>query len=122
MPARRRWIDPETGDYVVQRGGPREDSTHISTVVRLLRLRRGSCPTAPEQGFPYDRFDRLGDGVERAVEGAVRETLLPLTRSGAIRNLLVEAAVEGGAIALRIDFTDEPGAPQTVRLTLARGA
>lgn len=122
MPARRRWIDPLSGDYVVERGGPREDSTHTSTVVRLLRLRRGSCPVAPSHGFPYDRFSKLADGAERAIEAAVRETLLPLTRPGLIRDLVVEATVEGGAVALRVDFTDPPGAPQTVRLTLARGA
>lgn len=122
MPAKRRWISAETGDYVVERGGPREDSTHTSSVIRLLRLRRGSCPVAPEQGFPYDQYDKLGDGVERAIEGDVRDTLKVLTRQQLIRDLVVEATVDGGTISLRLDFYDQPGVQQTVDLTLARGA
>jgi hypothetical protein len=122
MPAKRRWIDPRTGDYIVERGGPREDTTHASTVVRLLRLRRGSCPLTPEQGFPYDRFSKLGDGVERAIEAEVRETLKLLTGPKLIRDLVVKATIESGTINLRLDFYDQLGAEQTIHLPLARGA
>lgn len=121
MPARRRTIDA-TGEYKITNGSPVDDPTHVSNVILLMRMHRGTCPVLPNQGFPYSDFEKLGDGVERRAEAATKETLLPLTRPKLITDLDVIAEVVGDALTLEISFTDPTGSRRIVQLPISRGA
>ena len=123
MPARRRYIDPTTKDYVVENGSPRADSTHVSTAVFLLSLRYGSSAVAPELGNRiYDELDKLTDDAPRRAERFAILALRPLTRTRAITELDVEASVEDGTLCLEVAFTDKDGVPQSFPFRVARGA
>lgn len=121
MPAKRRTIDVN-GQYTIENGAPVNDPTHVSSVILLMRMRRGSSPVAPAQGFPYDSFETLADGVERRAEAATHETLRPLTRPKFITDLAVDATVSGDALLIEISFKDPNGARRVVQLPIARGA
>jgi phage gp46-like protein len=121
--ARRRWIDPQTGDYERDRGGLRDDDGAASRVVFLLRLRRGTCAVSPQLGNPiYDDLDVLDEQAEARAERSCRTALLPLTRSRFIRDLTVDATIgQGGTVLVVVGYVDQSGVERTTRVTLSPG-
>ena len=123
MPARRRYIDPATNDYLVVNGALRNDETHASTVVLLLTLRKGSCAVAPELGNAiFDELKKLGDGAQRRAEQLAEQALAPLTRSRRITNLNIVATIDADLLSLSVEFTDPQGRERTLTLPIPRGA
>ena len=50
MATRSRYISPSTGEYEVDGGNFREDTTLLPSIVLALRTRKGSCAIAPWLG------------------------------------------------------------------------
>lgn len=119
MPAKRRWIDPLTGDHVVESGGPREDDTSASAVVLRLRTKRGTMAVLPAFGSRLHKITKASTPAERLAEAYAREALGDLVRAGTIRDVRVKAstvAISGGAaLTLEIAFRDTAGDQRTVR-------
>ena len=124
MPSVRRYIDPDTLDYVIENGEFKKDETHIATVIRLLTLRRGTCIVAPELGNRlFNELENLGNDAKRRAENYCREALEPLTKRRLITELFLDATIiTDGIDPLVVQFKDEIGAPQTLKLPLIRGA
>ncbi len=123
MPARRRWIDPQSGDYVVELGRPRADATRASQVVFLLLLERGSSAVAPELGNPWLAGERkLGDGADRRIVDDCLSALAPLITPRFIRDVTIEPTIsDDGTVELDVSFEDDEDGPQSLNLTLGRG-
>ena len=79
--AARRWIDPQTRDYVVERGGPRNDPTRASKVYLLGRnylacdattslCAATEAPVAPTEACSAS-FEGLSDPVFGSAYGVV---------------------------------------------------
>lgn len=124
--ARRRWIDPQTGDYVVENGGPRADDTRASKVVLRLRMRRGSCPVLPTLGSRLHLITSNVPGATRLAKAYGREALKDLITSGEIRDVEVEASVitvsGTTALALEVSFCDTDQDRRAVPYTHRFGA
>lgn len=115
----QRWIDPLTGDYVVENGGPRGDSSMASQVVLRLRTRRGSCVVMPTLGSRLHLITRRVPGADRLAAAYVREALDDLVERRSIRDLkvTVESVSSGGGAALLItvSFRDTSADQRSVR-------
>lgn len=118
MPAARRDIDPETGDYIVERGRPRADSSRASKVVLRLRKRRGTgCK--PNLGSRLHLVTSLVPGALRLAEHYAHEALEDLSARGEIRRVKVVATagtVQGTTwLVVDVSFVDTDGDPRTVQ-------
>lgn len=115
----RRYADPETLDYVLERGAPTGDPTLATDVLRRIATQRGSIPTLTTFGSRLREIRKLGRGVERQAEQYVRECLGDLTQSRRIRDLAVKATADRtrGALFFEASFRDRAGSTQTVRYT-----
>lgn len=124
--AARRWIDPDSGDYVVENGGPRGDDTRASKIVLRLRMRRGSCAVLPRFGSRLHLITANAAGSLRMAEAYAREAIADLIRSGEIRDVKITASVisESGTTALGLDvsFRDTDQDRRTARYTHRLGA
>ncbi len=113
----RRDINPLTGDYVVERGAPREDTTRASKVVLRLRKRRGTG-IYPHIGSRLYRVKKAAPGALRLAEHYAYEAVDDLVRSGEIRSVRASAStLTTGAtkyLVLEVAFVDSAGDPRTV--------
>jgi len=117
--AARRWIEPLTGDYVVERGGPRSDSTRASQVLLRLRMKRGTCAVRPQLGSRLHTIRKATAGAARLADGYALESLDDLIRSEAIRNVRVTSTVyvQPAAIGIEVAFEDSSSETRTVTYT-----
>lgn len=131
MPARRRYIDPLTGDYSIEPADIEEvlgkrrtvsaaklkdDDSHVSQVVFLLRLRRGSLSVAPHLGNEmYEKLEKLDETAEVQVERYCRNALALLVRQRKIRDLDIQATIlDAGSVYADVSFVDESGTERTI--------
>lgn len=114
MPIIRPWQDPITRDYVIERGAPRHDSTHVSDVARRLATQRGTVPTLPHFGSRLHRISKMVKNVGRLAVNYAREALADLVHSRAIRDLEISATTSRTRIDLLVSFRDRTGLQQTV--------
>lgn len=123
MATRRRYVDPETLDFVLEDGNHQADETHVPNVIRLLSLRKGSSPVAPELGNEmWEKLTKLGDGAERRAEQYCVRALRPLTLPRLISDLVVDAEIVGvSGLDVVVSFTDKDGTPEKIRLPVIRG-
>ena len=98
----KRWIDAETGDYVVERGVLKEDDGFTSEVALALRTRLGSCLVLPSFGSRLHEVKRADEQGRRLSEKHAINALAHLTRK--VDNLTVSAALS----------VDRPGAIELV--------
>lgn len=119
MAAARRWLDSVTGDYVVERGAPRADSTRASQVLLRLRMRRGSCPVRPRLGSRLHTIRKATASAARLAEGYALECVDDLMRSEVIFNVQVRSTVyvKPAAIEVSVSFDDSSGQSDTVTFT-----
>jgi phage gp46-like protein len=119
--ATRRWIDPTSGDYVVENGGPRADATRASKILLRLRMRRGTCAVLPSLGSRLYLVTSMTPGAERQARAYAREAIADLIRAGEIRDVAVEAKarmVAGTAsLEIEVSFTDTDGDRRSVPYT-----
>lgn len=121
--AARRWIDPETRDYVVERGGPRGDSTRAAKVYIQLATRRGSCAVNPKLGSRLHLITRTGRGVVQRAEAYALECVEDMVRAREIRDVTAVAEVvrDATGVGARLDttlsFYDSASDPRSVRIT-----
>jgi len=122
----RRWIDPETGDYVVESGRPRADTTLASAVLLRLRMRRGSCPLLPTLGSRLYLIRKNTESALRLAKHYAFEALDDLIRDERITNVAVETeaiSIDGGAaLGVTVSFTDGAGDQRTVQYQRRLGA
>ncbi len=114
MPARRRYIDAETGDYVLESGGPKNDSTAGSAVVFRFRLQRGSSPLFPTLGSRFHTIRKLAKDTPRLCEVFAREAVQDLIDRGDITEWSAQGLVEGSRYGVSASFHDKSG-KQSVR-------
>lgn len=127
MPAKaRRWLDPMTGDYVVERGGPRGDDGHASSIVLRLRMHRGTCGALPTFGSRLHTIQKATKGSSRLAESYVLEALEDLIQPKTIRDVDVDVTVApvsgGAALLIEVSYTDSAGDSRSVTYTSAVGA
>ena len=126
MPAARRWLDPMTGDYVVERGSPRADDTNASNILLRLRMRRGSMPLLPTFGSRLHLITRNAQSALRLAEHYAYEAIEDLVRDGSIRGVVVKAeslSKNGGAfLAVTVSFSDSAADARTVQYERRLGA
>lgn len=119
--AARRWIDPITRDYVVERGGPRTDSTRAAKVYLRLATRRGSCAVNPSLGSRLHLITRSGRGVIQRAEAYALECVEDMVRAKEIRNVVataVEVRDPGGAsLDTTLSFLDSASDPRSVKVS-----
>lgn len=124
--AARRWLDPTTRDYVIERGGPRADETRASKVLLRLTMRRGSCAVAPTLGSRLHLIQRDGPGVVQRAEAYAREAVRDLEQRQEIRDVAASAVVSGPrgnrAIEVTLSFREGASDPRTVRTSHRIGA
>src|SRR5690349_24592550 len=100
MPARRRYLDALTGDYVLQDGGPKEDATAGSAVMFRFRLQRGSSPLFPNLGSRFHTIRKIAKDTNRLVEDFAREAVQDLVDRGDIRDFAVTGFASGSSFGL----------------------
>lgn len=124
--AARRWLDPDTRDYVVERGGPRADATRASKVLLRMTVKRGSCAVAPTLGSRFHLIRRDGVGVVQRAEAYGHECVEDLVKRREIRDVGVSATVvrtpSNTALDVVIAFKDTAGDPRSVRFSQRLGA
>lgn len=64
----RRWIDAETGDYVVENGGLKQDDGFTSKAVLALRTKLGSCLAMPGFGSRLHEIKKADERGRRQAE------------------------------------------------------
>lgn len=124
--AARRWLDPETGDYIVESGSPRADATRASQVLLRLRMRRGSCPVAPKLGSRLHTIEKATRGSARLARAHAIEAIADLVERREIREETVDVEVVklptgGAAFAITVEFTDSASDRRTVQYTSSVG-
>lgn len=116
----RRDLDPLTGDYVVERGAPRADSTRASKVALRLRKKRGTG-IYPQIGSRLSRIQKNAPGALRLAEFYATEAIEDLVRSGEIRSVVATASTtvirSTTWLVLEVSFVDTDGDRRTVRFT-----
>jgi phage gp46-like protein len=118
VPTRRRYLDPQTGDVVLERGSPRSDITVTSVVLMRIRLRRGSSAVAPRLGSRLHTIDRISAQSERLARDYVRECLSDLVERGDVASLVVTSSRPApNAIGLEVAFRDRSGRARGVAYT-----
>lgn len=123
----RRWLDPMTGDYVVESGGPRGDTTRASQVLLRLRMHRGSCAVMPTLGSRLHMIRKATPGAARLATSYVFEALDDLIRARLIREVdvtvdIVSVPGAGAALAINVSFLDTSSDQRSVAFTSAPGA
>jgi phage gp46-like protein len=117
--AARRWIDPKTRDYVVERGGPRSDSTRAAKVYLRLATRRGTCAVNPGLGSRLHLIKRTARGVTQRAEAYALECVEDMIRAREIREVTAAAVVvrdeTGASLDTTLSFRDTAGDPRSVR-------
>jgi phage gp46-like protein len=114
MPARRRYINPTTGDYELSAGGFREDMTPASRVVLRLRTKRGSISGLPRFGSRLYQIRKLTADAKAKAESYVREALDDLARAGELPELAVSATPEGSALRIVVSYRDPDGRKRSI--------
>lgn len=117
MAARRRYLDPETGDYVLENGGPREDMTPASRVVLRLRTRRGSIPGLPWFGCRLFEVKKITPSTPMLVKSYVTEALADLVAAGQLPGLQVTATAANGSLSVEVSYRDPSGVRKVVPYT-----
>jgi|GEM_PF-4607041 len=117
MASRRRTIDPETGDYVVEGGRIVDDSSHTSQVLLAVRMKRGTCAVDRRFGSELFKIKKLDTRAPRRAQQSVTAALGHLTSRKVIQKLRVTPTVEGDALAVPIDFEDQDGTPRRAPYT-----
>lgn len=116
-PVLRRWLDPQTRDYVVEAGAPRGDDTAASEVVLRVTTPLGSFVPDPTFGSRLFQIDRIARGTERRARAFVVEALRPMTKRGVLPELEVEVVRDSvSGLAISIGFKNTSGDPNTVRI------
>lgn len=119
--AQRRWLDPSTRDYVVERGGPRADATRASKVLLRMTMKRGSCAVAPTLGSRLHTIRRESVGVIQRAEAYALECVEDLVRRHEIRDVTAAAQVvrssSGASLDVELAFLDTAGDPRSVRVS-----
>lgn len=118
--AQSRYIDPQTGDYVVERGAPRSDATVASEVVLALRTRRGSAGAAPEFGSRLHTIRKLTPATRGLAAVYAREAIQHLIDRGEVRDPSFIVTIDEGQHALRVvvSYRNAARRAQTVPVTV----
>lgn len=124
MAAIRRYIVPNTGDYEVENGGPKNDSSHASAIVLRIRMRRGSMPSDPNFGSRIHLVRSTNPAGLRLVEAYAVEAIQDLIDRGLINEVGAAATrYTGGLVRLVLTYRDAAGKPQgPLTLDVAVGA
>lgn len=118
MPAaRRRYIDPATGDYVVENGGPRNDDTVGSQIVLAIGTRRGSCPVAIDLGSRLHEIRKARAGADRLAAAYIREAISHLIDRGEVQDPTIRVEIEGGRLDWTLAYHDRAGQRQSIAST-----
>ncbi len=102
MTVRRRYIDPRTRDYVLERGTTKNDETIASTVVLLLATERGSSPARPRDGSRLHTLKKATPDAGRLAEEYAIEALAPVNHW--LRGLQATATVVSERTGARLDL------------------
>lgn len=114
MPARRRYIDPETGDYVIENGGPREADGLAQHIALAFKTRRGTC-IAEGFGSRFHTVRKIVAGTTRLVEKYAIEAVQHLIDRKAITGASASATlVKKDAISVTLTYKDQSGRANAV--------
>lgn len=78
MATRSRYISPSTGEYEVDGGNFREDTTLLPSIVLALRTRKGSCAIAPWLGSKLHEVRHVRANAKAQIDRYVRDALAHL--------------------------------------------
>lgn len=109
MPAKRRYVDPSTGDYVLENGAPKEADGIAQHVALCLKTRRGSS-IASEWGSRFHTVNKIVSGTTRLVERYAIEAVQHLIDRKAISDVSARAyLLKRDAIAVELSYKDRSG-------------
>ena len=117
MAARRRYINPSTGDYAISRGGFVEDMTPASRVVLRLRTRKGTIPGLPSFGSRLHEIRKLTPDAKPKAEAFVREALDDLVKLEQLPDLTIVATVVESTLQIAISYRDPDGRMRAIPYT-----
>lgn len=122
--ASRPLIDTASSDLVLVGGRFVDDPTHRSTILFLLRQRRGSSAALFDLGSRFHEVDRITKQSLRQIEDMTREALSPLILPKKINAVSVTAkpAGAGGTVELRLDWLDTRGEHSSLTEYLSIGS
>jgi phage gp46-like protein len=120
MATRSRYIDPETGDYILANGAPTEDTTVASEVVLAIRSRRGSAGATPEFGSRLHTIKKLVPGADRLAMAYAREAIQHLIDRGEVvsPSFKVELDEAHQALLVTVTYTNRAQRAETVPVTV----
>lgn len=118
MPTTRRYMDPNTRDYVVASGEYQQDDTPASKVTARLRTKRGSIKVLPNFGSLLHTIAGSFAGYDLLAKRYATECLDDLVKSGEIRELVVDVdKTVRSALVIIVSYRNRRGRKQTVRHT-----
>lgn len=104
IPERANFIDPRTGDYVVQDDGSYQRMPVVrQQVLLLLKTERDSAAAAPDIGLDLPR--RMDQSFEQRARGSVLMALEPIGNDVRIDAVPVERIGTGRA-DITVEYTD----------------
>lgn len=114
MAAKRRYIDPATGDYVVENGRLKESQGISATVVLHILTPHGSMAVAPEAGNRIHEMKKLGHGSAESAKAFLRDSIAFLVERGDVRKLVVKTERVRYELQYHLEYEDRSGNAQTV--------
>jgi phage gp46-like protein len=107
-------INPEKRDLLIMNEQLVEDPTMSTAVMLRVTTQRGSVPGLPWFGSRLHTLTTLRDTSARIAEGFLLEALGDLVRTDKIRNVNVEAEVDGTALKWQLSWEDQASQRQTL--------
>ena len=122
--ASRPLLDTSTSDLVMASGRLVDDPTCRSTILFLLRLKRGSSPALYNLGSRYHTIDRINTQKLREIEQMTLEALDPLIQPKKITSVVVSATTgpTPGVVQLHVDWFDQKGGQSSLIEYLSVGS
>lgn len=116
MPVVRRYLDPQTRDYVLVRGAPSQDDTVVSEAVLRLVTPLGSFVPDPTFGSRFFEIKKLVRETAARANVYFALALQPMIRKGALRSVSPACFVEGSILVIEGSLVTSSGDPRTVRI------
>ena len=110
MSARRRLIDPMTGDYAQDASGRlAEDVTVASSCVLALRTPFGSAGAIPDFGSRHREIKKATANAKGLAKAYAAQALVHLVEQKAVTALTTDAEVDGDALGVSASFKQQVG-------------
>jgi phage gp46-like protein len=117
-----RYIDPVTGDYVMENGNFKRATGAGSSVHIAVKMQRGSCPLAPKLGSRFHELRKMTPNVVKLTEAFAKECLKHLVeRKDITLNKVAAKVVTPTAMSLLVQYTDKSGTPNALTTTTKVG-